>query len=207
MEEIEDILIQSFIIFIKDDGKLTDRDILNGLEYPNHRAVKEEEYPNDNNVRIGRYKEWIYILDDASYENWHRSETWKFISRIAKEYDLIHCMMEDVVDGGMFGYHKDGKLLRLFDYKQKGWFGEEMKTTISEGEQLSYEKEALKDRHLWFMRLAMMLGVDIKKSDKDFVLYDDFTIDEEEYQKRYSIYSQENPENPNRYTPYNYYKK
>lgn len=204
MENSKDLLIESFIIFIKDDGKLTDKDILNGLGYPNHQLIKEDEYPMDNHLRIGRYGDWIYILD-VFYQNWHRNETWKFIARTAKTYDIVHCMMEDVDDGGMFGYHKDGKLVRLFDYKQENSL--EMETTISKGKPLKNENEILKDKHFWFMKLAMTLGIDIKKSNKNFLLYDDSTLNEIEYSRKYSAYNQEDSDDLNQYTAYNYYLK
>ena len=75
------------------------------------------------------------------------------------------------------------------------------------GKSLPNEETFIKNDHsFWLYRIAEQLGVDIKKSNKDFIVYDDLMEDENAYNEKYNSprgveFSHE------KYNPYSYYKK
>ena len=38
---------------------------------------------------------------------------------LTKKHEVIHCTLNDTVDGGIFVYHKNGQLIRLLDCSEK----------------------------------------------------------------------------------------
>ena len=205
MEEKEDIIFYCFIIFIKDDGTLTDKEILNGLGYPKHKILKNTSNYFDNNIQIARFNGWIYI-GDRVLQTWSRKETWKFMIELTKKYEVIHCTLNDTVDGGLFVYHKDGQLIRLLDCSEK-WSTGEMEISESIGKSFPKEDTFIKNDHsFWLYRIAEQLGVDIKKFNKNFIIYDDLMEDENAYNEKYNSSSNAKFSH-HRYNPYDYYKK
>ncbi len=149
-----------FFIFIKCGDRYSDQELLSLIGAVGYRSrANEREF--DFKVHITNYHEWMYVADDWSYTLWHAEETKKHIEHIAKDYDVLTCMIGDTDNSLEVYYYQDGSLKRKYVFD--GWNGE-LKEDY--GAPLQHEEMAFRESDVLeaALKIAAPLGIEINFS-------------------------------------------
>ncbi len=168
-----------YFIFIKEGGKMSDKEILEHLGLNDYKIVADEK-ERIKEVLYKRYlfltedNYWTYLMDDWYYTMWHNEEIKNRIKLLSENFEIFTCSVGDCDDSFDFAYFKQGEIIRQYVVKDPKFKGGEVVKDI--GNPFPIEKVALRKNDLYekVMTIAESFGIKMNHEKEKVRIYGRF---------------------------------
>lgn len=159
-----------FFIFVKDDGRLDDLEVLRRFGLEKYRRL--QTVPPRRRAVIADSGEWKLLADDCGYTLWFMDSTRPTIGKIAEQFDVFACSVGDTDESFDFIYYVGGSLVRKYTVTDPHFDGGSVVEDV--GEPLSEESNLLgsgQDKLTIVLGIADSLGINVQFEEADFRIY------------------------------------
>lgn len=159
-----------FFIFVKDDGRLDDLEVLRRFGLEKYRRL--QTVPPRRRAVIADSGEWKLLADDCGYTLWFMDSTRPTIGKIAEQFDVFACSVGDTDESFDFIYYVGGLLVRKYTVTAPHFDGGSVVEDV--GEPLSEESNLLgsgQDKLTIVLGIADSLGINVQFEEADFRIY------------------------------------
>lgn len=182
-----------YYIFIKDESKLSDAQLLQKLGLNSYKLIKSredkeiEEY-NKRCLYITEDGKWTHLMDNWYYTLWHHKVLKTWIKDLSKEFDIFCCSVGDFDYSFDFVYYRLGILEREYVVEDPKING--VNVVKNNGETFEIEPLALakKDPLEKVLTIAEWLGIGIQhnlETIRCYEILDEKMINSFDFQEGY----------------------
>jgi len=167
-----------YFIFIKDNSKLSDKELFEKLGLENYELFSGnlERLFNAGGLKkrylfLTEDGEWKHLMDDWFYTLWHDKELKLKIKELSFDYDIFTCSVGDCDDSFDFVYYQKGNVKREYVVEDPKFNGGELVKNI--GEPFRIENIALSKNSPFekVLTVANSLGIAINHDLKKIRCY------------------------------------
>ena len=166
MQLINKSFLSPFFIFIKDNSKLNDKELLNKFDLNDYQLITdnnekkiEGKNPNKRYLYITEDRNWKHLMDDWLYTLWHNKTIKLRIKALSNEFDIFCCSVGDCDDSFDFIYYQNGIETREYIVEDPDFNGGQVAKDF--GKAFEVEKIALakEDQFEKVLSIARSLGI------------------------------------------------
>ena len=159
-----------YLIFLRCDGKYSDRELLNQFGLNTYRPTKAAQ-PFTNYAILAHDGEWTLIADDWHYTLWHMPSTRPTLATLGQTFDVFACSVGDSDHSYDFVYYRGSRLVRKYVVDDSHYRGGVVVENF--GEPLPGESTAFKhsDELKIVLGIAASLGIKTDYTERDCRVY------------------------------------